>query len=166
MIHYIFEEFRTERAFAAWVRKQQKCIRDLAFENRPVIDKRSLENEIRLFATLEKAWKPMKALRRKSGDYQLLVEVDKKGYHSFVIVFPVTQEDIDRAVEHRLEVIKQLGRWGDICYSLDESVYDTLKEAVDSTLSFADRCLDDSCHRYERYHGNKLLRKSFVTSFK
>lgn len=162
-IIHVFEKFTTKRDFTRWVEEQAREIRSLAFENRDVIDKKSLEREIELFSSLVKAWKPMKALRRQSKDYDILVQIDKYGYHDIVITFPIKEHDIDKAVEYRQ---KQLKRYGSICCKLDEYVYITYKKTLDKLLPFADRGLDVGTGRYESYRGNRLVRKTYVTLFR
>ena len=166
MFYDIFEEFRTEKSFSAWVEKQKRAIRELAFKNRSVIDKRSLEMEIEQFSTVVKAWKPLKELRRESKDFGLYITIDRKGYHRMVVTFPVTRSEIDEAAERRREIVRELGRWGGACCSLDECVYKVMKNKVDALLPFAVRVLDDSFQAYEPFHGNGLIRKSNVTMFK
>lgn len=161
----VFEEFRTERDFSRWVKRQAAEIRRLAFENRQVIDKRSLEREIGLFSSLEKAWKPMKGLRRRSKDYDLIVSVNGKGYHRITLAFPVTREDLDRAADHRRKAVARLGRWGSACYDPDEALYDTYKDALDTLVPFAERGVDAGTHSYPRLGGDPFIRTSQISSF-
>ncbi len=164
MYTYVFEEFHNEKDFTRWVEKQATELKRLAYENRDVIFKDSLEREIEMFMTLTKAWKPMKELRKKSKDYELIVTTDQKGYHRIRITFPITREELDKAIEHRREVVRRLGRYGDICYKPEQSVYDTCKDRVDRTLHFATRN-DGSSQRYENYRGQNLIRISNIIEF-
>lgn len=171
MLKTVFDDFRNEEEFHAWVDTQSKEIRQLAYEKRSCVYKRELEQEIQGFESIKKAWLPISRLRNINKDVNIVISIDKQGYHSMYFIFPISEEQLEAARKHRKEVVDSLnarfgGHDGSLCYSLDESVYDTVKDTVNLLFPFANRPLDDSYKAYQPARQNLLLRKTFVTSIK
>lgn len=159
----LIETLKTQSSFDKWVEARKKEIKDLAYENRHIIDKRQLEHELECFDSVKKAYKPLKALRKKSEDYDAVFGIDTKGYSNFRVYFPITQKELDKAVEYRQEVIKELGKWGSACISTDEAVWSVLHEKVFKTFSFARPIT--AIQSFDKY-GSGLVRKMEVFGFK
>lgn len=158
----LIDTLKTQSSFDKWVEARKLEIKDLAYENRRVIDKRSVEHNQDLFDSVKKAYKPLKALRKKSGDYDAVFTIDKEGYVSFRVYFPITIDELDKAIEYRQERIKELGRWGSACISLDEAVWSVLHEKVFKTFSFARPVT--AIQSFDKYNSG-LVRKMEVFGF-
>ena len=159
----LVEKLKTQASFNKWVEARKNEAKALAYENRPVIYKRELQHEIDNLDSLKKAYKPINALRKKSEDYDILIGIDTKGYSNFRVYFPITQKELDKAVEYRQERIKELGKWGSACISTDEAVWSVLHEKVFKTFSFARPITAIQC--FDRY-GSGLVRKMEVFGFR
>ena len=155
-------ELKTQAKFDKWVEDRKKDIKELAYENRRVIDKRSLEREIDNFDLVKKVFKPLTSLRKKSTDYDAVFVVDREGYTSFRVYFPITQKELDKSIEYRQSVVKELGKWGGACFSLDEAVWSVTHERVFKTLSFIRPIT--ACQSFDKY-GSGLVRKAEVFGF-
>ena len=171
MFKIVFDDFASESKFHSWVERQADAIRQLAYEKRRFINKRELEREIDNFLSIKKAWVPTSRLHETNKDVNIVISIDKEGYHSMYFIFPITREMLDKAKAHREEVIDSLntsygGSDGHLCYSLDESIYDLYKDAVQVLFPFADRSLDESFKAYEMARKNPLLRKSHINFIK
>ena len=156
------ETLKTQAAFDKWVETRKTEAKALAYENRPEIYKRELEHEIDNIDSLKKAYKPLKALRKKSGDYDALITIDNKGYSSFRVYFPITQKELDEAIEYRQMRIKELGKWGSACISLDDAVWNTLHDKVFKTFSFARPIT--AIQSFDQYN-SRLVRKMEIFGF-
>ena len=130
------DDIKTQPQFDKWVEARKAEIKELAYENRPVIDKRQLEHELDCFDSVKKVWKPMKALRKKSEVYDVSFGIDKKGFSRFVVYFPITDKELDEAIEYRQKRVQELGKWGSICLKPDEACWSVLHERVYKRLSF------------------------------
>lgn len=157
------ETLKTQTTFDKWVEARKSEAKALAYDNRPVIYKRELEHEIDNIDSLKKAYKPLKALRKKSQDYDALITIDNQGYSCFRVYFPISQKELDEAVEYRQKVIKELGKWGSSCISLDDAVWSVLHEKVYQTFSFTRP--QTAIQSFDKY-GSGLVRKMEVFGFK
>lgn len=147
----LVEKYKTQKTFDKWVDERKAEIKDLAYENRGVIDKKSVERQQELFDSVKKAYKPLKSLRKKSEFYDALFIIDKEGYVDFWVYFPIKGEELDKALEYKKKRIEELGAMGKFCISTDEAVYDVLHEKVYKTFSFArpiTACKHFSKHEY------------------
>ena len=158
----LVKTLKTQSQFDKWVEARKNEAKALAYENRPVIYKRELEHEIDNLDSLKKAYKPISALRKKSEDYDILIGIDNKGYSIFRVYFPITRTELDKAVEYRQERIKELGKWGSACISLDEAVWSVLHEKVFKTFKFARPIT--AIQSFDK-HGSGLVRKMEVFGF-
>ena len=159
----LIEKYKTQAQFDKWVEARKKEIKELAYENRNIIDKRQLEHELDCFDSVKKVWKPMKALRKKSEDYDAVFAIDKKGYSRFVVYFPITEKELDKAIEYRQERIKELGKWGSACISGDEAVWSVTHERIYKVFDFTRPIFN--MQGFEKY-GSNLVRKMEIFGFK
>ena len=132
----LLEEYKEKKKFLYWVSLQQGEILSRAYDKRNTIDKKGLACELGTFATLANAYSRFKKLRKKSGDYDLVIKIDKCGYHSFELYFPITREEYDKTCELKLELIKKYGGGGIVRFN--ECLYDVCKDKVKKTLPFID----------------------------
>ena len=156
------EKVNTQVKFDKWVEQKKKEIKELAYENRSVIDKNSIQRDIDEFDKLKGMFKRFIALRKKSGDYDLVIGIDNNGYTSFYVYFPITQKQLDAAVEYRQKRIAELGRWGSACISLDDAVWSTLHEKVYKLFSFTRPVT--AIQSFDKY-GSGLVRKMQIFGF-
>lgn len=159
----LLETLKTQNSFDKWVETKKAELKALAYDNRPVIYKRELEHEIESFDSLKKAYKPLKTLRKKSKDYDATFSIDRQGYSTFKVYFPISQKELDEAIEYRQNVIKELGKWGSACISTDEAVWSVLHEKVFKTFSFARP--QTAIQSFDKY-GSNLVRKMEIFGFK
>ena len=157
------EKVNTQVKFDKWVEQRKKDIKELAYENRSVIDKNSIQRDIDEFDKLKGTFKHFTALRKKSDDYDLVIGIDDKGHTSFYVYFPITQKQLDAAVEYRQKRIAELGRWGSACISLDDAVWSTLHEKVYKLFSFTKPIT--AIQSFDKY-GSGLVRKMQIFGFK
>ena len=158
----LINTLKTQSQFDKWVNDRKGEIKELAYENRPVIDKRQIEHELECFDSVKKAYKPLKTLRKKSEDYDAVFGIDTKGYSNFRVYFPITQKELDKAVEYRQKRIKELGQWGSACINLDEAVWSVLHEKVFKTFKFARPIT--AIQSFDKY-GSGLVRKMEIFGF-
>lgn len=156
------EKVNTQVKFDKWVEQRKKDIKELAYENRSVIDKNSIQRDIDEFDKLKGMFKRFTTLRKKSDDYDLVIGIDNKGYTSFYVYFPITQKQLDDAVEYRRKRIAELGRWGSACISLDDAVWSTLHEKVYKLFSFTRPIT--AIQSFDKY-GSGLVRKMQIFGF-
>lgn len=159
----LISSLRTQAQFDQWVESRKAEIKEKAYDKRHVIDKRSLQHELDSFDSLKKAYKPLKKLRRKSGDYDAAIVIDDKGYTSFRVYFPVSQEELDAAADYRRQRIAELGRWGSICISPGEALWSILHEKIYEVFSFTRPVT--AIQNFEKY-GSPLVRKMDIFGFK
>lgn len=157
------EKVNTQPKFDKWVETRKREIKDLAYENRSVIDKMSVQRTIDDFDLLKKVFKRLVTLRKKSEDYDLAICIDREGFTSFRVYFPITQKELDKAIVYRQERIKELGRWGSACISTDEAVWDVLHEKVYKIFDFTRPITNCQC--FEKC-GSGLVRKMYIFGFK
>ena len=160
----LVEDIKTQAQFDKWVEARKKEMKELAYENRRIIDKRSLEHELDNFDSVKKAYKPLKDLRKKSKVYDALFSIDREGYCRFKVYFPITDKELDECVEYRRKRVAELGRWGSICLKPEEACWTILHERVYKTFSFTRPC--ESLQYFDHPEGNGLIRMMEVYSFK
>lgn len=158
----LIEKFNTQVKFDKWVEQRKKEIKDLAYENRPIIDVKSVQHTIDDFDKLKKVFKRFIALLKKSDDYDLTICIDKKGYTSFYVYFPITRKQLDEAVEYRQKRVAELGRWGSACISLDDAVWSVLHEKVYKMFDFTRPVT--AIQSFDKY-GSGLVRKMQIFGF-
>jgi hypothetical protein len=156
------EGLNTQAKFDKWVEARKKEIKELAYENRDTIYKRELENEINNFDSVKKAYKHIKSLRKKSDVYDVLMSIDKKGYITFRVYFPITEKELDECIEYRSTRVKALGRWGSSCISPEEACWSVLHERIYKKLDWANPYT--SMQYFEKVNSG-LVRKMEVFSF-
>ena len=157
------DDIKTQAQFDKWVEARKKEMKELAYENRDTIYKRELEHEIECFDSVKKAWKPLKALRKKSDVYDASFSIDKQGYCKFVVYFPITDKELDESIEYRQERIKELGKWGSLCLKPDEACWSVLHERVYKRLGFVRPI---TAMQYFEKVNSGLVRKMEVFGFK
>ena len=158
----LVQKYKTQSQFDKWVDARKKEIKELAYENRSVIEKRSVENTINDFDNVKKAFKRLNTLRKKSEDYDAVIIIDKEGYTRFRVYFPITQQELDKSIEYRREHIAELGKWGSACISLDDAVWSVLHEKVYKTFNFTRPV--KNIESFEKY-GSGLVRKMEIFGF-
>ena len=158
----LVQKYKTQSQFDKWVDARKKEIKELAYENRSVIEKRSVENTINDFDNVKKAFKRLNTLRKKSEDYDAVIIIDKEGYTRFRVYFPITQKELDKSIEYRRERIAELGKWGSACISLDDAVWSVLHEKVYKTFNFTRPV--KNIESFEKY-GSGLVRKMEIFGF-
>ena len=162
-------QFKTKKAFEKWVDETTAKLKMDAYENRDTIWKRELENELTAFASLKYAWDKIKALRKKSEDYDLYIFIDKKGYHRFEFLFPIAQEQFNDGLDYREKRVKELNRngfqWGSACISQDEAVSHIIRDSVRTKYPFLDIHPKSECV-FERSKDRALVRRYVTGHFK
>lgn len=159
----LIEKYKTQAQFDKWVEARKKEIKELAYENRNIIDKRQLERTIDDFDNVKNAYKPLKSLFKKSEDYDATFTIDKQGYTSFRVYFPITEKELDKAIVYRQERIKELGKWGSACISGDEAIWNVTHERIYKTFDFTRPITN--MQGFEKY-GSNLVRKMEIFGFK
>ena len=162
---HVFIAFATKKEFSDWIDKESENIRKLAYENRTVIDKKSLEREIELFRTAIEAWTPLRRLRGKKEniDYELIITITNEGYHRFEMTFPITKKDINAAFKYREETKRTLGRW--VNCNIPHAIYMTYNEKFKKKFPFILSTFDDNPQEYQIYRQSPLVRVSHVSIF-
>ena len=105
-ISYLIESFKRKSSLQKWVDEQMVIARQRAYDNRSTIYKRELEDDLRRLNYIIPLWEIFKKLRKKSADYDVLIDIDRKGYITMQLTFPITQEELDEAMENKRTYIK------------------------------------------------------------
>ena len=155
----LINTLKTQNQFDKWVETIKANIKDLAYENCNVIDKRSIVDSQNKFDSVKKAYKPLKKLYKKSSGYDASFIVTKQGYVEFYVYFPITEKDAEMARECRQKEIAEIGKFGDICVRQDEVDWKLFHEKVYKTINFA-KPMYDSFEKVDR-----LVRKMKVCRF-
>ena len=109
-ISYLIESIKRKSTLQKWVNEQKELAKKLAYEHRDTIYKRELEDDIKRLDYILPLWEKFKKLRKKSTDYDVLINIDRKGYITLQITFPITKEELDKAVESKSDDIKENGK--------------------------------------------------------
>ncbi len=153
-ISYLIENIKRKSTLQKWVNEQKELAKKLAYEHRDTIYKRELEDDIKRLDYILSLWEKFKKLRKKSTDYDVLINIDRKGYITLQITFPITKEELDKAVENKSNYIKENGKMYSCCCRLEEEVYKVCHERVEKVFSGME--LNANCS-YCAY-GNALTR--------
>ena len=108
-ISYLIESIKRKSTLQKWVNEQKELAKKLAYEHRDTIYKRELEDDIKRLDYILPLWEKFKKLRKKSTDYDVLINIDRKGYITLQITFPITKEELDKAIENKSNYIKENG---------------------------------------------------------
>lgn len=130
----LLDEHKQKRSFEHWVSLQQGEILSRAYDKRNTIDKKGLACELGTFATLANAYSRLKKLRKKSTGYDVVIKIDKYGYHTFEFCFPVTREEYDKAISNKVQLLKKYGGGGIVRF--DECLYDVCKDRINKEFNF------------------------------
>ena len=134
-ISYLIESIKRKSTLQKWVNEQKELAKKLAYEHRDTIYKRELEDDIKRLDYILPLWEKFKKLRKKSTDYDVLINIDRKGYITLQITFPITKEELDKAVESKSDYIKENGKMYSCCCRLEEEVYKVCHERVEKVFS-------------------------------
>lgn len=153
-ISYLIEGIKRKATLQKWVNEQKELAKKLAYENRDTIYKRELEDDIKRLDYILPLWEKFKKLRKKSTDYDVLINIDRKGYITLQITFPITKEELDKAIENKSNYIKENGKMYSCCCRLEEEVYKVCHERVEKVFSGMELNANGSYYTY----GNALTR--------
>ena len=153
-ISYLIESIKRKSTLQKWVNEQKELAKKLAYEHRDTIYKRELEDDIKRLDYILPLWEKFKKLRKKSTDYDVLINIDRKGYITLQITFPITKEELDKAVERKSNYIKENGKMYSCCCRLEEEVYKVCHERVEKVFSGMELNVNGSYCAY----GNALTR--------
>ena len=153
-ISYLIESIKRKSTLQKWVNEQKELAKKLAYEHRDTIYKRELEDDIKRLDYILPLWEKFKKLRKKSTDYDALINIDRKGYITLQITFPITKEELDKAVESKSDYIKENGKMYSCCCRLEEEVYKVCHERVEKVFSGMELNANGSYCAY----GNALTR--------
>ena len=153
-ISYLIESIKRKSTLQKWVNEQKELAKKLAYEHRDTIYKRELEDDIKRLDYILPLWGKFKKLRKKSTDYDVLINIDRKGYITLQITFPITKEELDKAVERKSNYIKENGKMYSCCCRLEEEVYKVCHERVEKVFSGMELNANGSYCAY----GNALTR--------
>lgn len=134
-ISYLIESIKRKSTLQKWVNEQKELAKKLAYEHRDTIYKRELEDDIKTLDYILPLWEKFKKLRKKSTDYDVLINIDRKGYITLQITFPITKEELDKADESKSNYIKKNGKMYSCCCRLEEEVYKVCHERVEKVFS-------------------------------
>lgn len=136
MRYYLSEIMNTckqERSFIKWVDALKTDVKNIAYDKRDVIDKRSIEDDLNYIDSLVFAYRNLKKLRKKSDKYDVIVFIDKKGYPSFTFKFPIADKDFDTAKQNYRDAVK---KYGSSCVNFEEELFGTLKDKIEKNFPF------------------------------
>ena len=153
-ISYLIESIKRKSTLQKWVNEQKELAKKLAYEHRDTIYKRELEDDIKRLDYILPLCEKFKKLRKKSTDYDVLINIDRKGYITLQITFPITKEELDKAVESKSDYIKENGKMYSCCCRLEEEVYKVCHERVGKVFSGMELNANGSYCAY----GNALTR--------
>ena len=153
-ISYLIESIKRKSTLQKWVNEQKELAKKLAYEHRDTIYKRELEDDIKRLDYILPLWEKFKKLRKKSTDYDVLINIDRKGYITLQITFLITKEELDKAVESKSDYIKENGKMYSCCCRLEEEVYKVCHERVEKVFSGMELNVNGSYCAY----GNALTR--------
>ena len=153
-ISYLIESIKRKSTLQKWVNEQKELAKKLAYEHRDTIYKRELEDDIKRLDYILPLWEKFKKLRKKSTDYDVLINIDRKGYITFQITFPITKEELDKALESKSNYIKENGNMYSCCCRIEEEVYKVCHERVEKVFSGMELNANSSYCAY----GNALTR--------
>ena len=153
-ISYLIESIKRKSTLQKWVNEQKELAKKLAYEHRDTIYKRELEDDIKRLDYILPLWEKFKKLRKKSTDYDVLINIDRKGYITLQITFPITKEELDKAIENKSNYIKENGKMYSCCCRLEEEVYKVCHERVEKVFSGMELNVNGSYCAY----GNALTR--------
>ena len=153
-ISYLIEGIKRKTTLQKWVNEQKELAKKLAYEHRDTIYKRELEDDIKRLDYILPLWEKFKKLRKKSTDYDVLINIDRKGYITLQITFPITKEELDKALESKSNYIKKNGKMYSCCCRLEEEVYKVCHERVEKVFSGMELNANGSYFAY----GNALTR--------
>lgn len=94
------ETIKTKADFDKWVDERLAEI-DTLVMNRREIYPRELRNEKASFESIKNVWDAMNTLRKESPDYDITIVIDKQGYHTFKVRFPITNEERIQVIDAR-----------------------------------------------------------------
>ena len=135
-ISYLIEDIKRKATLQKWVNEKKELAKKLAYEHRDTIYKRELEDDIKRLDYILPLWEKFKKLRKKSTDYDVLINIDRKGYITLQITFPITKEELDKAIENKSNYIKDNGRMYSCCRRLEEEeVYKVCHKRIEKIFS-------------------------------
>ena len=134
-ISYLIEDIKRKATLQKWVNEKKELAKKLAYEHRDTIYKRELEDDIKRLDYILPLWEKFKKLRKKSTDYDVLINIDRKGYITLQITFPITKEELDKAIENKSNYIKENGKMYSCCCRLEEEVYKVCHKRIEKLFS-------------------------------
>ena len=163
----LVEKYKTQKSFDKWVDSQLVEIERLSYEQ-PIIEKASIRNQQDMFESVKKAYKPLKALRKKSADYDAKFMISKQGYVEIEVIFPFTEKEVEKAILHRKEKVEELdkkfgGHDGCLCYHIHEAFWDLYHDKIYKIFNFTEYN-HNGRHYFVRHNGN-AIRKMGITKF-
>ena len=153
-ISYLIESFKRKSSLQKWVDEQMVIARQRAYDNRSTIYKRELEDDLRRLNYIIPLWEIFKKLRKKSADYDVLIDIDRKGYITMQLTFPITQEELDEAMENKRNYIKEHGQFYASCCRVEEELYKVCHQRIEKVFKGITMNANGSYYPY----GTSLIR--------
>ena len=153
-ISYLIESFKRKSSLQKWVDEQMVIARQRAYDNRSTIYKRELEDDLRRLNYIIPLWEIFKKLRKKSADYDVLIDIDRKGYITLQLTFPITQEELDEAMENKRNYIKEYGQFYASCCRIEEELYKVCHQRIEKVFKGITMNANGSYYPY----GTSLIR--------
>ena len=153
-ISYLIESFKRKSSLQKWVDEQMVIARQRAYDNRSTIYKQELEDDLRRLNYIIPLWDIFKKLRKKSADYDVLIDIDRKGYVTMQLTFPITQEELDEATQNKRNYIKEHGQFYASCCRVEEELYKVCHQRVEKVFKGITMNANGSYYPY----GTSLIR--------
>ena len=153
-ISYLIESFKRKSSLQKWVDEQMVIARQRAYDNRSTIYKRELEDDLRRLNYIIPLWEIFKKLRKKSADYDVLIDIDRKGYITMQLTFPITQEELDEASQNKRNYIKEHGQFYASCCRVEEELYKVCHQRIEKVFKGITMNANGSYYPY----GTSLIR--------
>ena len=153
-ISYLIESFKRKSSLQKWVDEQMVIARQRAYDNRSTIYKRELEDDLRRLNYIIPLWEIFKKLRKKSADYDVLIDIDRNGYITMQLTFPITQEELGEAMENKRNYIKEHGQFYASCCRVEEELYKVCHQRIEKVFKGITMNANGSYYPY----GTSLIR--------
>ena len=153
-ISQLIESFKRKSSLQKWVDEQMVIARQRAYDNRSTIYKRELEDDLRRLNYIIPLWEIFKKLRKKSADYDVLIDIDRNGYITMQLTFPITQEELGEAMENKRNYIKEHGQFYASCCRVEEELYKVCHQRIEKVFKGITMNANGSYYPY----GTSLIR--------
>jgi len=154
-ISILIDDVKRTSTLQKWIEEEKNKARQSAYDNRKVIYKNELAEELKKLDCILPLWNMFKKLRKKSTDYDALIEVDRKGYITIQLTFPITWEEHHQTTENRQAYIASNKPFGDICCRQPEEIWKVCHERINKVFKGLELIDYGS---YNQYGSNPLIR--------